>query len=228
MAVVLVQERHILVLLAKHLNCFFIPESQFKIKLISGCSISSLKHDYRFKIWLYEINKNGFSINLDKLQNLSGVDRFIYMIECYTGKSISNSCIVIDHTPSNIKDSLEISNYFTPFEKYFVHIIRDGRAIASSFKLLDWGPTNSIESALFWLQNLTIAFNIEIISRTNFIRVFYEDLILNHDNTLSVLISELNLSSCKKPFSNVKIADYTSNQHNLVLQPPCKKRSVIL
>jgi len=62
--------------------------------------------------------------------------------------------IWLDHTPSNIRFIRFLLDIF-PKAK-FIHIIRDGRAIAASMKSLDWGANNVYAASKIWKNNILL------------------------------------------------------------------------
>jgi Sulfotransferase family len=53
-----------------------------------------------------------------------------------------------DKTPVNVRSISQLANLFP--EAIFVHLIRDGRDVTSSYLSVPWGPTSVEESAVYW------------------------------------------------------------------------------
>src|SRR3954467_11184607 len=57
-----------------------------------------------------------------------------------------------DHTPGNVRFFGTLHRHFS--QARFVHLVRDGRAVAASVIPLDWGPNDAVEAATYWSTQL--------------------------------------------------------------------------
>jgi len=81
----------------------------------------------------------------------------------------------VDHSPPNvhlIRDMLELA----PDAK-FIHILRDGRAIAASILPLDFGPSDALSAGSWWVYEVAHGLAAELAFPDRVIRVRYEDLV---------------------------------------------------
>ena len=132
----------------------------------------------------------------------------------------------VDHTPGNIRFGLTLHRTFP--DARFVHLVRDGRAVAASVLPLDWGPNSATESGLYWATQIAAGFALESALGPDVVRtVRYEDLVLDPAGTLPALCDFLGL-----PYRDDMLADrdyrvgaYETEQQRLVAAPPDPSRT---
>jgi sulfotransferase family protein len=158
-----------------------VPESEFKW-LLFGWGASSngivdldrarplLEHDRMFRRW-------GASIPHDAPTHVSHSSFVRYLVGDYARREGKDDATVwIDHSPGNVRYMRTLLDLFP--NARFVHLIRDGRAVAASILPLDWGPNTALEAAHFW--SLQIAAGLageEALGPDVVHRVRYEDLL---------------------------------------------------
>jgi len=97
-----------------------------------------------------------------------------------------------DKTPSYIT-SLHVLNALFP-EARFIHIIRDGRDVASSLVQQWWGPNDFAEAMRYWHERVSCARKmLRMLPENRFIEVRFEDLVANPRNTLESITTFLGL-----------------------------------
>lgn len=179
-------------MLGSHDYIICVPESQFIIDVLvetkmiansidSNCVMNSIKEHPRFKLWGLNLDPDFFA----ELNEILSCPRLVeFIVRKYgQGNNKLQDKFWVDHTPSNIKYSNTLLSLF-PNAK-FIHLVRDGRAVASSIIPLNWGPNTIDQAAYFWLRNLAFRFadkatlDLELI-----LRVKYKDLVENPEDTL--------------------------------------------
>jgi hypothetical protein len=131
----------------------------------------------------------------------------------------------IDHTPANIRYASTLLEHFPSAR--FIHLVRDGRAVAASVMRLDWGPNTAKEAARWWTSYVAYGLAAEQALPTGrIVRVRFEDLILRTRETLEAVCD-----SCQIPFDEAmpraggfRVPAYTAAQHRLVGGPLRKDR----
>src|SRR5688572_29734762 len=141
-----------------------IPEGPFKFILLARLRgkptpsqvkliLSDTFEHYSYKNWEVKIdvdqivNKLDFSASLFPQIYSQLITEYLKLY--WPEKSVR---WVVDHDPSNAKYAASLSTHFE--NAAFIHLIRDGRAVAASIMPLDWGPNDIFSSAIFWLSNL--------------------------------------------------------------------------
>jgi hypothetical protein len=193
------------------------PESQFKTEYKSNSNIgiaAFLKSHWRVKNWLSD-NELG-CIDFEKSESSIYED----MVRMYSSKKFDqdNPSLWIDHTPNNLRHAKRINDLWS--DSYFIHIVRDGRGVASSVIPLDWGPNTAQAAASFWLQKLSFGFMAESLYFDKSIRVRYEDLVSNTDKVLFKIYEFIDVKPSLDKNLKIELPNYTKNQHSHVLAPP--------
>jgi hypothetical protein len=127
---------------------------------------------------------------------------------------------VVDHTPTNVRHIQQLRNLF-PTAK-FIHMIRDGRAVAASLMKVIWGPSNIRDASNYWLKQLAFGLAAESSLGSDWIqRVRYEDLVTHPEQVLPTLCGFLGIDfhhrMCEA--DGFDVPEYTKKDHRLVGQP---------
>lgn len=218
-------------MLGAHSQCVCVPESQFKAPLLrdpayaeSGPIYELLRSSWRFKLWdlpttREEIEAIGRNSNLPIRALLHLVERYAERIDK------PQSSIWVDHTPHNIRHAQLLLKAF-PNSK-FIHIIRDGRAVAASVMDLDWGPNSIVEAAHFWVESTGFGLAAEQMLGPSLIRrVRYEDVVSEPERVMREVAEflELDYEPAMVAGSGFSAPKYTASQHQLVGQKPDASR----
>jgi hypothetical protein len=121
----------------------------------------------------------------------------------------------VDHTPENF----EFYNLYSTelSDVKYIHIYRDGRAVASSLMSLEWGPNTPEAAAKFWLEKLSYPFAIQSMSKSSVLAVSYEELVLNTNKEIDRIIQYCGISSSKYDRDAcIFMPGFTLDQHQLV------------
>jgi hypothetical protein len=167
-------------MLGGHPDVVCTPESQFKRPFLSlpspgesrNCPIGRLGSDFRFGLW---------GIPLPELLRTSSnqIDPellFDSLVTCYSQKHGKHRATVwVDHTPENFNIAKKLASACP--NARFIHLVRDGRAIANSVIPLDWGPNSILTAATWWLSRLGVSLLAEQALGSRAIRIRYEDLV---------------------------------------------------
>ena len=85
---------------------------------------------------------------------------------------------------SDYLDRLHVINEMFP-SALFIHIIRDGRDVASSVLKLDWGPEDVIQAAEWWNEHVWVARRIgAFLGPKRYLEVRYESLVQESEREL--------------------------------------------
>ncbi len=220
-------------MLGTHSRAICSPESHFKIELLrplhgktdevdlTAVANRMFKH-WRFTLWDIPLNSNSIYQEADDNSYSDLLNWLISQYAAYENKSEAD--IWIDHTPENISYADSLLSLF-PNAK-FIHIVRDGRAVAASAIPLDWGPNTIIKAARWWTRMVSFGLAAETQLPSNQImRIRYEDLITNTDACLQKLCDFLGIKYEPEMIkaTGFRPPRYTSKQHDLVGQYPNKR-----
>lgn len=220
-------------LLGSHSRSVVTPESQFvydvyRSEISQHGSVDvfraaqKIRENFRFQLWNIDFSD-------DELR-AAGVSTYpeliIFLVKTYaaaTGKADAD--IWSDHTPANCASAITLKELFP--EAQFVHIVRDGRAVAASLLALPWKFHDAKHVAEYWLRRLAQGFAAEshfgpALCR----RVRYEDLVLDNERYVRELcaFSGLDFEASMLSGRGFKVPKYTSKEHALVGKPADTQR----
>ena len=126
---------------------------------------------------------------------------------------LNNANITIDHTPSNILHFKFISDMIP--EAKLIHIYRDPRDVACSYKTKDWA-SNNFDQNILWIKNVLTKWNqLKLqIDNSSFLEIKFESIINDTNNELKricdFLTIDYNTSLLKLDISNHNIGRWKS------------------
>lgn len=219
-------------MIGAHPDCITTPESQFKISAFQNINqngnqlqqyLRNILNNWRYRLWA--VDKSLGEIDVEKLgQNYGEILQ--WCVQQYAIKNNKKDFkFWIDHTPSNLKYALKLLQLF-PGAK-FIHIVRDGRAVAASLLNLDWGPNSIIHAAKFWLENVSFGLALEThLTSDQIRRVQYKDILLEPERNMREICDFLSLNYNSKILrpSGLNLYQYTAEQHKLVGKELDKER----
>ena len=158
------------------INC--LPESHFIANLAERDVpvrelLSLIEQHARFRLWALELSaKDRETLNaspdfpslIDQLATLYGVM-----------EQRPNQPIWLDHTPLNVGAFIRLAKLY-PNAK-FIHMVRDGRAVAASWLPQDWGPRHILTIADTWSRRMAQGLAAEIAMPDKVVRLQYEDVV---------------------------------------------------
>lgn len=216
-------------LISNHSAVIAIPEAHFRMKLNKELEnvkpqeiyerIQYLKKDYSFLSW--EIDLPGKRHFMNKPQSLSNF-AFVYKILAnefcrkFNPNKLDSYQFIVDHNPDNSKISYSLNKHFP--DSGFIHIIRDGRAVANSVIPLHWGPNNIYDAATFWLTNLSFGFQSVLYFQKKGHQLHYENILLNTEQELKKLTEKfkINFEASQLLSSGLILPKFTISQHKFV------------
>jgi hypothetical protein len=186
-------------MIGSHSECLCTPESQFKTRVLRHSSLKGqkgiditkafdlIRASWKYKIW-------GIHLNTAPLSGIESYRDLLEFIVTAYGKKIGkfHTTIWVDHTPANLKNATVLCELF-PSAK-FIHIVRDGRAVASSIMPLDWGANTINSAALSWVKRMSQYLAVESqLGDDKILRIKFEDLVLSPEPILKKICGFLNL-----------------------------------
>ncbi len=210
------------------------PESHFKIDVLRAINkqivsatpeavLDFIKRHWRFQIWGLDLTPESFLSCSN--QNPS--------IGCLLNGVVAHYAVQqdkpqahtwVDHTPENISYTYSLLDVFP--EAKFIHIIRDGRAIAASILPLDWGPNSIMKVSRWWMRMTSFGLAAEkALGPERVLRVKYEDLVLEPETTMRTISQFLGIEfqPAMLQATGFNPPPYTTQQHMLVGNTPDRK-----
>ncbi len=221
-------------MLGSHHDAIVTPESQFfhELLLMMHNRAFSTPHElvewlrghFRYAVWNVDDPHNQLlnTVNLDDPR--STIESIIYHYIRRNKPDIHHARFWIDHTPDNMRYYAVLKHYFP--DASFIHIVRDGRAVFSSVKRLDWGPNNAYMGTRFWSERIREAMLVEIAEAGNCLRVRYEDIVEAPEIILQQICQHVRI-----PYEfymvdggGLVLPGFTQSQHKLVGRRPDPSR----
>jgi hypothetical protein len=218
-------------MLGAHPRYLTSPESQFKIDLFNWAgpdgqvdgreALERLRKSARFRLWGLDFDEHVFRRSATPRELIE------WIVRAY-GRTVEkpDPAVWIDHTAApNVQYAWTLSRAFP--DASFVHIIRDGRAVAGSLLKVDWGSNDMEGAARFWLEKLGHGLGFEAAAPDGRVaRVRYEDLVAEPESTLRRLCSRLDLEYHPEmiPAAGFSLPKYSSSTHQLIGRPPSSQR----
>jgi hypothetical protein len=220
-------------LLGANEEAVVLPESRFKYYIIRGIkrnraddAISkSITGDKKFAHLKMDA-KHVKDIAFTDLGVARATVQFVNRYSAERGLAKPTLRYWVDHNPDNLANAKMLIENF-PGAK-FIHIVRDGRGVASSVMRLDWGPNTILKAAQWWLQKLSVCLAAELyLPREKILRVKYEDLVLQPDATLNKICEFLGMRFHPSMVAGDGsfVSAYTQKQHALVGKLPQASRA---
>ncbi|MFD2614754.1 sulfotransferase family protein [Paenibacillus gansuensis] len=211
-------------MLGAHSESICVPESQFKIGLISkfktySNNIELLKKDLfnnkRFKLWQVDAKEvKNYLIN----NSITIQDLLDFLVESYSTNHKKKTSMWIDHTPNNIMYIRTLNNTFNNAK--FIHVIRDGRAVLASIRKTDWALKNENIQKLstYWASQVSYGLAAESFFPESVYRVRYEDILTNTEEVIKGICEYLNIQFEESMLSTTGFVppEYTKLQHQLI------------
>lgn len=205
------------------------PESQFVADLMPHDprqivelrqAIDAIAAHPRFKLWNFPIGDerpDGYGTFMDAVT---------WLVRTYgTRSGRTDVDFWVEHQPGNVRHMRALVDACP--DARFVHIVRDGRAVANSLLKVAWGPSSISSAAHFWSQRVAMGMALrDCLPPNRWARVRYEDLLARPDEELRRVCAALEL-----PFDEAMIAAQryhvppsTRKQHHLVGQALAPER----
>jgi hypothetical protein len=225
-------------MLGSHSRCVATPESKFVVPAHRAAvrnandnnqleaTLAQLAQDWSFRVWDIPVP----SVDELSLSSPAVRDSFPSLMESLVGTYAEHvgragADVWVDHTPENVRRAADLRELFP--EARLIHVIRDGRAAASSVKQLDWGPNTAGAAAQWWVDRVSMGFAAENFFGASAITIRYEDLVSEPTTWLRRICEflELEYEPSIVAGSGFRVPIYTRRQHDLIGRPPDADRT---
>jgi Sulfotransferase family len=217
-----------------HSQCICVPETQFIDDLLAGAGLDEsvdprtalariAAHDRYRLFWHLPLDLE--EINFAEVGS-TYPQVLTWLVSAY-GRKIgkTTASVWVDHTPTNFRRIRNLLRLFP--EARFIHLVRDGRAVAASLLPLDWGPNNVLHAAEFWMARCALGLAAELDQGpSRVLRVRYEDLLRKPEATLRRIADFVGLEyeATMESGRGSRPTRYHQVQHRLVGNAPDPSR----
>ena len=223
-------------MLGCHSKCLCVPESQFLDDLLARAEVdaavdprialSRISSHEQFRL-LWDLALNPGKTNPAEV-GTTWPEIMTWLVQDYGRKAGKvGTDLWVDQTPTNFRRARRLLRMFPTAR--FVHLVRDGRAVAASLLPLDWGPNDSLHAAQFWMARCALGLAAELeLGETRVLRVRYEDVLQEPETSLRRIadFAGVDYEPGMAAGGGYRPTRYHERQHHLVGQPPDRSRSV--
>jgi hypothetical protein len=215
------------------------PESQFVVQLlprapeaIGGKDLERMVADlcaaWRLSIWGIESLPARLSLALTRPGSTYSYRQVLDQVLRLYGEDVAKESagIWIDHTPTHIKFVDRLFKIFP--DARFIHLVRDGRAVALSLQQVAWGRRTTYKAAEWWSRRVCMGAAAEVkYGPARVMRVRYEDLVLAPEKTLreACHFTGMEFMDSMIEGRGFVVPAYTKRQHSLVGSRPDRGRT---
>ncbi|WP_324827108.1 sulfotransferase family protein [Qipengyuania zhejiangensis] len=165
-------------MLGGHSRVLCLPEShffqQFAASGLAGDAlVSAIEKHPRFELWGVDLSAEDRA----ELAAQPGFSAFADLLARFYARShgVAGHEVWVDHAPRNCGRFLTLARAFP--QARFVHMVRDGRAVANSWMGQDWGPNNITAVADAWALRLAQGLSAEAALGDRIVRISYEEVV---------------------------------------------------
>jgi hypothetical protein len=217
-----------------HPQIVCIPEAQFIIDLMpKGDSDSEVdpvavidrivKH-WRFRVWEFDLGCRRPAHGAIEPTYRETIE---WLVRRYA-ESVDRpgARIWVDQAPGHAEHIWKLLQHFA--DAKFIHIVRDGRAVAASIMPLDWGPNEIYSAARKWQERVGYGYiAAAALGPERVLHVRYEDVVERTESTMQRVANFLGVDFVSEMLSTtgLKLPRFTRYQHRLIGEPPRSDRT---
>jgi hypothetical protein len=214
-------------MLGTHEDVVCLPESPFMGPLARGFHDSAdiiasthraIQSEFKFKFWQLSASDREACLHAGARDYRSLIEAYV---EAFAKRhQRQNARYWVDHTPHNLAYCRRLADAFP--DARFLHIVRDGRAVAASWIPLTWGPNTVVGAARQWMIHMAHGLAAEqSLPSAQVRRIRYESLVSEPDALMRELCAWLDLPfrAAMTEGKGFQVPAYTRNQHTLIGSP---------
>ena len=133
----------------------------------------------------------------------------------------------VDHSPHNLQHARWLRELFP--DAKFIHLVRDGRAVAASALPIDrWGPHHIVDAGPWWDRRVGYGLAAEqLLAEEQIMRVQYEALLREPETTVREICRFTGLDFNVRMIGggDFDVPKFSQKQHHLVGRPPDPSRA---
>jgi len=186
-------------MLGGHPAMLCLPEAQFIARTLTAlpaegpfdpsATLTSFEAHPRFQLWRLALTQADRAQlgRADDYEALAAGVAALYARD----NALDPGKLWIDHAPKNVAQFARLAAAF-PTAK-FIHMRRDGRAVANSWLPMDWGPRHILTLADAWALAIAQGFAAEQVLGDRLLQVAYEDVVANPEAEMQRVAAFLGL-----------------------------------
>ncbi len=221
-------------MIGAHPDIICIPEGQFIVDLMPPGDSSRevdpvaiidriVKH-WRFRVWDFDLGRRRPPRYDVQPTYRAAIE---WLVRQYA-RSVNRPSphIWVDQAPGHETHIWKLLQHFT--DAKFIHIVRDGRAVAASIMPLDWGPNEIYSAARKWKERVGYGYVAgAALGPERVLHVRYEDVVERTEPTMQRVAHFLGVRFTPEMLSptGLRLPSFTRHQHRLIGTPPQSDRT---
>ncbi len=221
-------------MLGAHPRCVAIPEAQFlpecqgalergEVAANERAVFEWIRRHRRFRRWEFDPDPTELSTAEDPRAPARAMRWLVGRWAAEQGKPEAE--LWVDHTPTHLRWGATLRRIFPGGR--FVHLVRDGRGVASSVMALPWGPADPAAAGRWWARALADGLALEAHLGDEVLRVRFEDLVGAPEKALGRVAAHAGLADDPAMLAGdgFRPPRATRAQHRRVGRPPEASRA---
>lgn len=220
-------------MLGAHHDMVCLPEAQFigefapphpGVSLDARALLDRIERSWRFRLWGFDLAGARPSGEAVPMRFAEVIEWLVARYAEHVGKPLAG--VWIEQQPGHVQRVHHLASHFA--EARFLHLIRDGRAVAASLMACDWGPNRILAAAKYWQERIALGLAAETaFGPTRVRRVTYEDLVAQPETQLRRIAEWIGVDyepAMVHP-TGIDMSAFASFDHGLVGRPIEAKRA---
>lgn len=220
-------------MIGAHPEIICIPEAQFIVDLMPPDSSDSetdpvnvvdrIVNHWRFRVWEFDLGPRRPACSNTEPPYRAAIEWLVRRYAESVGRS--DALIWVEQAPVHANHIWKILQHFP--EAKFIHMVRDGRAVAASIIPLDWGPNEIYSAAHTWQARIGYGYvAAAALGPERLLQLRYEDVVERTEPTMRVVARFLGVEFVPEMLSTtgLRLPRFTRYQHRLIGEPPRSDR----
>jgi hypothetical protein len=221
-------------MIGAHPQIICIPEAQFIVDLMPSDSpdseidpvnvIDRIANHWRFRVWEFDLGPRRPARADTEPTYRAAIEWLVRRYAESVGRS--NALIWVEQAPVHANHIWTILQHFP--DAKFIHMVRDGRAVAASIMPLDWGPNEIYSAARTWQARVGYGYVAAgALGPERLLQLRYEDVVERTEPTMRAVARFLGVDFVPEMLSTtgLMLPRFTRYQHRLIGEPPRPDRA---
>jgi hypothetical protein len=221
-------------MIGAHPKIICIPEAQFIIDLMPPDSsdseidpakiIDRIVDHWRFRVWEFDLGSLRPAPDDTEPTYRAAIEWLVRRYAESAGRL--DALTWVEQAPVHANHVWKLLQHFP--DAKFIHMVRDGRAVAASIIPLDWGPNEIYSAARTWQARVGYGYvAAAVLGPERLLHLRYEDVVERTETTMRLVARFLGVEFVPDMLSTtgLRLPRFTRYQHRLIGEPPRSDRT---
>jgi Sulfotransferase family len=179
---------------------------------------------WRFRVWEFDVGRRRPARDDTEPTYRAAIEWLVRQYAESVGRS--DALIWVEQAPVHANHIWKVLQHFA--DAKFIHIVRDGRAVAASIIPLDWGPNEIYSAARTWQARVGYGYvAAAALGLDRVLHVRYEDVVERTEPAMRRVARFLGVEFVPEMLSTtgLRLPRFTRYQHGLIGGPPRSDRT---